>query len=396
MIADAAERESGLPNKDDIPLDISRTPDLDYKKNAYGAGQYHGRLVQRSLPVKLKGVDLPKFSGEDKADYEPWRAAFMSIVDGMDIPVGEKVLRLQSSLTGKALTLVKDLGFSINAYERAKEKLEKKYGGERRLQIKHLTPLRGWQKVRPRNLEDMENFQGILGRVWIALKDCGPGQELQGHNLNLTAKEKLSEEDVQAYKHWLIDHSLEDSFESLIEWVEIRVQIIQEAREETSGFGKRKSDEPEGRRNGFRSERVRGRTFNTKSNSKSCIVETCKQNHPPWVCKAFKELPVLKRKELIGSAKRCYRCLAVGHLSKECPNTKRCGVDGCLSTHHSSYLHENTSHHLADRSQGQLHVGALLTMKSLSLKLSELGIANYTKVLKFTKGVERRDLKVPV
>ena len=65
--ADAAERESGLPNKYDIPLDISRSPDLDYEKNAYGAGQYHGRLVQRSLPVKLKGVDLPKFSGEDKA-----------------------------------------------------------------------------------------------------------------------------------------------------------------------------------------------------------------------------------------------------------------------------------------------------------------------------------------
>ena len=239
MIADAAERESGLPNKDDIPLEISRSPDLDYEKNAYGAGQYHGRLVQRSLPVKLKGVDLPKFSGEDKADYEPWRAAFMSIVDGMDIPVGEKVLRLQSSLTGKALTLVKDLGFSINAYERGKEKLEK-YGGERRLQIKHLTALRGWQKVRPRNLEDMENFQGILGRVWIALKDCGPGQELQRHNLNLTAKEKLSEEDVQAYKHWLIDHSLEDSFESLIEGVEIRVQIMEQARERDEWVRKKK------------------------------------------------------------------------------------------------------------------------------------------------------------
>ena len=37
-----------------------------------------------------------------------------------------------------------------------------------------------------------------------------------------------------------------------------------------------------------------------------------------------------------------------------------------------------------------------LTRKSLSLKLSELGIANYTKALKFTKGVERRDLKVSV
>ena len=33
--------------------------------------------------------------------------------------------------------------------------------------------------------------------------------------------------------------------------------------------------------------------------SRSCVVDTCKQNHPPWVCKAFKELPVQKRKELI-------------------------------------------------------------------------------------------------
>ena len=88
---------------------------------------------------------------------------------------------------------------------------------------------------------------------------------------------------MQAYKHWLIDHSLEDSFESLLEWVEIRVQIMEEAREETSGFGKRKHDGPEGQRNGFRGDRVRGRTFTTKSKSRGCIVDTCKQNHPPWV-----------------------------------------------------------------------------------------------------------------
>ena len=91
-------------------------------------------------------MDIPKFSGEDKADYQPWKAAFMSVVDVMDIPVGENVLQLQSSLTRKALALVKDLGYSVNAYEGAKEKPEK-YGGQRRLQIKHLTALRSWQKV---------------------------------------------------------------------------------------------------------------------------------------------------------------------------------------------------------------------------------------------------------
>ena len=80
-------------------------------------------------------MDLPVFDGEDKTEYEQWKAAFMSAVDQTNIPVNEKMLHLQSSLRGNALRLVKDLGFTIHAYDRAKEKLEKKYGGQRRLQI---------------------------------------------------------------------------------------------------------------------------------------------------------------------------------------------------------------------------------------------------------------------
>ena len=136
--------------------------------------------IQKALPVKLKGVDLPTFSGEDKTDYESWKAAFMSLVDRLDILVGEKMLRLLNSLKGKALTLVKGLGPSTHAYERAKDKLDKKYGGERHLQVKQLTALRTWPRVRPRNLADMEEFQAVLERVMIALQDSGPDRELQG------------------------------------------------------------------------------------------------------------------------------------------------------------------------------------------------------------------------
>ena len=93
----AAEHEAGLRSKDDNSLGISRSPDLEHDKNAYG--HYQGGLTQRSLPIKLKGLDRPNFTAEDKAEYEPWKAAFMSMVDVMDSPVGEKVLRLQSSLT---------------------------------------------------------------------------------------------------------------------------------------------------------------------------------------------------------------------------------------------------------------------------------------------------------
>ena len=55
---------------------------------------------QQLAPRKLKSMELP-----------PWKAEFMSFVDEASI-----------CLTGKALRMVKDLGFTINVNERAQEK----------------------------------------------------------------------------------------------------------------------------------------------------------------------------------------------------------------------------------------------------------------------------------
>ncbi len=215
---------------------------------------------------------------------------------------------------------------SVNAYERAKSKLEKKYGGERRLIIKHLTALRDLPKVKLHNFKDMENFLLILDRVTIGLQDSGPGKELTGQNLNLTAKEKLSQEDVQTYKYWLFEHSREDTFETLVEWVELRVRIMEEAEEETK--------DP-------KNNKKRRRGFHNTPKLTSCILPSCKSNHPPWVCSTFKALPVSKRKELITESKRCFRCLATGHRKKDCLNVRRCGLNGCDSDEHSRYLHDD-------------------------------------------------------
>ena len=67
-----------------------------------------------------------------------------------------------------------------------------------------------------------------MEQILITTKDCG---SLQDESLNLSAKEKMSEQNVQAYKYWLIDHGREDCFETLVDWVEIRVQIMEEAKE---------------------------------------------------------------------------------------------------------------------------------------------------------------------
>ena len=110
-------------------------------------------LPPTSTRVKLKGVELPTFSGE------AWNAAFTSVVDDTNMPVKEKMLRLQNCLRGKALETVRDLGYSDYAYEKAKEKLERKYGGKRRQILTHLATLRGLSKVRRYNVEQWKTWK---------------------------------------------------------------------------------------------------------------------------------------------------------------------------------------------------------------------------------------------
>ena len=87
----------------------------------------------------------------------------------------------------------------------------------------------------------MEELLAILDRILIALQDGDRSGEMRSHHINLTVKEKLSEEDVRTYKYWLIEHNEMDSFENLVQWIETRVQIMDEAMEETGEFNKKKN-----------------------------------------------------------------------------------------------------------------------------------------------------------
>ena len=242
--------------------------------------------------VKLKGVQLPTFSGEDKSEFEAWKAAFTSVVDDSVMPVKEKMLRLLGCLSGKARETVKDLGFSIY-------------------------------------------------RILVALREDDPDGELKSNHLSLAVKEKLPEDYVRDYKYWLLEQTKQDRFENLVEWIETRVRIMEEAREETGDYQKRNDQRQDGRK--------LHRGFNTSGKVRTCIVPKCKIDHLPWVCEHFKELPVSQRKQLIARSGRCFRCLAVGHQSRNCARNRECGVGECKSTRHSSYLHEPDRSSMTDK-----------------------------------------------
>ena len=89
---------------------------------------------------------------------------------------------------------------------------------------------------------------------------------------------------------WLHEQRNEDSFEKLIQWIDTRVQIMDEAKEK---YGERRYN----------------RGHHTDSRSRKCVVTKCTSDHPLWVCPEFKKLPFAQRKELISKIGRCLRCL---------------------------------------------------------------------------------------
>ena len=153
-------------------------------------------------------------------------------------------------------------------------KLERKYGGKRRPTLTHLATLRGLSKVRRHNVEDMEELLAILDRILVALQEGDEDGEMEGQHLGLNVNEKLPEEYVREYKYWLHEQGENDTFEKLVEWIDTRVRIMDEAREDAGEFDKRRNQRKKG-------ERRHNREYNTGSNVRQCVVTKCKSDHPP-------------------------------------------------------------------------------------------------------------------
>ena len=87
--------------------------------------------IGQDLWRQLKRVQIPVFAG-DKRTYSNWKAAFQACIDSAPATPEYKLLQLRQYLAGEALKSIENLGHSAVAYQAAKERLERKFGGKRR------------------------------------------------------------------------------------------------------------------------------------------------------------------------------------------------------------------------------------------------------------------------
>ena len=216
---------------------------------------------------QLTRVSIPVFKG-DKRSYESWKAAFIACIDQAPATPEYKLLQLRQYLSGEALKVVEGLGHSAAAYEAAKDRLERKYGGQRRRVNLYLDELDNFRPVKPGNAKDLDNFADLLDILVVNLRESKRLEELGNGSLYLKAQKKLNETMLANYHRWIYEQRRPECMESLREWV------IQEAEFQTVA-----------------SETIRGLTYKQREGAKTffgqaeikgkvSICKVCRKNHP--------------------------------------------------------------------------------------------------------------------
>ena len=104
-----------------------------------------------------EACSIHMFSG-DKRNYQSWKAAFLACIDSAQATGEYKLLQLRQCLSQKALRAIENLRHSVKAYDVAKERLERKFGGKRRQILVYFEDLEKFRQIRPGHTIDLEEL----------------------------------------------------------------------------------------------------------------------------------------------------------------------------------------------------------------------------------------------
>ena len=269
------------------------------------------RVIQR--------VRVPKFKG-DKVNYENWKGAFMSLVDKTNYSAEYKLMLLRDSLEGEPLKCIESLGYSAAAYNTAKQRLERKYGGIRRQLTLRLEDVDRFKPIKDNNEKDLQGFAELLDVLVVQLVETGNLAELYSVSMNLRVQAKLSKSLLAKYRQWLREYAKEENLYTLRDFVNQQSEDLIQAGEVIRGITQ-KSKTPEN-----------AQSFVSHSApSTGCAV--CNESHPVWFCDKFKALSTEERWNKIKELGLCFRCLSAGHLGRDCKNVSLCNIDNCKANH---------------------------------------------------------------
>ena len=282
------------------------------------------KIYGKDLWNQLERVSIPVFSG-DKTTYEGWREAFNACVDKAPVSAVYKLLQLKKYLSGEPLKLVERLGHSSRAYETAKDKLNRKYGGKRHQTTMYLKQLESFKPLKDGDSKSFEAFADLLETAVFTLREADRMEELGNGTLYTTIINKLTDKQMVEFLRWSDEKSIEESVESLMQWSLRESEFSVISSETKLGFNG-------SAQKAYFVVEEKDSIDSSRNTVPRCSI--CREDHFVSNCQKFLSMSCSDRWSSARAHGLCFRCLCGKHIGRDCKQKKQCGIQGCNNSHH--------------------------------------------------------------
>ena len=322
---------SATPSHPPAPFHISHDSHLDSLSRTLSDA-----LMLNRLPMQEPCI----FTG-DPLQYPPWRAAFAFLIERQNIATSEKLLYLQRYLGGQAKEAV--AGFFLlrdsEAYEKAMNVLEKRFGNSYVVSQAFRTKLDEWAAVKSRDCIGLRRLADFLQQCAVAAKEVGGlGILDDAHYLKLIV-EKLPDWMVHRWSRTVSRIKLTQSryphFEELVAFVTLEADI---SNDPVFGAGALPPSSSKPATSSQQAPAAKKASLATLSE----VVTTCDfcnlPAHAISQCDSFAKKPAKEKRDFVFKSCLCFGCLkSKEHKSRQCNDRETCGS---CSKKHPTCLHD--------------------------------------------------------
>ena len=281
--------------------------------------------------VKLPPLKLHSFDGRAE-HWQTFYENFQCAVDNNeDLSSIQKLTYLRNLLEGQALSTITGLALTHDNYKVAINLLKERFDNKQLLISSHMQTLLSLEKVS--NLRNISSLRQIYDNLEIqirSLENLSIDSQQYGPLLIPVLMQKIPEE-----LSLIISRKFNDvdcwNIKTVLNVLKTEIQ----AREK-SNFNREE--------NPFTAETlyssgnlgVHNKPMNNLDNNLLCIF--CEKDHKPQNCKTVTNLSA--RKHILKRKRRCFKCLKLGHIAKNCATKMKCF--SCSNFHHASMCNEKS------------------------------------------------------
>ncbi len=318
-------------------------------RSQQGAASVVSVFQQLSDQLTLNRLPAPEpsvFSG-NPLEYPNWRCSFDTLIDHRRIRDRERLYYLQKYLAGSAKEAVEGyfLLSTEDAYIRAKNVLQERYGNDFAVAGAFRDKLESWPRLQPCDSAGLRKLSDFLLQYDSAMSSISSLRILNDERENRNILSKLPEWITLRWARQVTDHRKKcreyPSFHQFALFIQEEADIANDPV--TSIYGNKGSEgtnakptaRPKASSYAFATESSENSQAKPVSRGRACMV--CSSDHSLHLCPTFKGMSSQERAEYARKHRLCFSCLIPNHRAKECRRQQICAE---CHRHHSTLLHD--------------------------------------------------------